>query len=93
MGGHRGTEYRLIMLVICGVCALGPLSAAFPIVEHYANIGFGFLLVLAGLAYVGREIRRELRIRAKLRALDRRDTARQNRTVVTAVHRANGGRR
>ncbi len=93
MGGHRGTEYRLIMLMICGVCALGPLGAAFPIVEHYANIGFGLLLALAGLAYVVRAVRRELRIRAKLRALDRRDPARHNQTVATAVRPANGGQR
>ncbi len=93
MGGHRGTEYRLSMTVLCGVCALGPLSAAFPIVEHYANIGFGLLLAIGGLAWVVRAVRRELRIRAKLRALDRRDPARQNRIVVAAVHPVNGGRR
>ncbi|MGQ0480686.1 MAG: hypothetical protein ACT4O0_06620 [Pseudonocardia sp.] len=93
MGGHRGTEYRLIMLVICGVCALGPLCSAFPIVEHYANIGVGLLLALAGLACVVRAVRRKLRIRARLRARDRRDPARQNRTMLTAAHRANGGRR
>lgn len=94
--GHEGAEYRLIMLVICGVCALGPLSAAFPIVEHYASIGFGVLaglLALAGLAFVGREVRRELLFRAEMRALDRRDAARQHATVAPAVHRANGGRR
>lgn len=90
--GHQGAEYRLIMTVLCGVCALGPLSAAFPIVEHYANIGFGALLALAGLASGVRALRRELRIRAKLRALDRRDPARQNQTVATGVHPANGGR-
>ncbi|MBW0116495.1 hypothetical protein [Pseudonocardia abyssalis] len=92
MGGHRGTEYRLIMLVICGVCALGPLSAAFPIVEHYANIGLGLLLAIGGLAWVFRAVRREVRIRARLRALDGRDPARQNQTAVAAVHPANGGR-
>lgn len=76
--GCNGAEFRLIMLVICGVCALGPLSAAFPVVEHYAGIGFGalaVLLALAGLGYVGREVRRELLFRAEMRALDRRDVA------------------
>lgn len=91
--GHQGAEYRLIMTVLCGVCALGPLSAAFPIVEHYTNVGFGLLLALAGLACVVRAVRRELRIRARLRDLDRCAPARQNRTVGAAVHPVNGGRR
>lgn len=77
--GHEGVEFRLIMLVICGMCALGPLSAAFPVVEQYAGIGVGalaVLLALASLGYVGREVRRELLFRAEMRALDRRDAAR-----------------
>jgi len=84
--GHQGAEYRLIMTVICGVCALGPLSAAFPIVEHCANIGFGVLaglLALSGLGYVGREVRRELLFRAEMRALDHRDAARLAARSVT----------
>lgn len=94
--GHEGAEYRRIMTVICGVCALGPLSAAFPIVEHYAGIGFSVLaglLALTGLGYGGREVRRELLFRAEMRALDRRDAARQNMPRTAAAHCGTGGRR
>lgn len=95
MSGHRDAEYRLIMGVICGVCALGPLSAVFPLVEHVAGVGVGVLfglLALAGLCYVGREVRRELLFRAEMRALDRRDAARHRASAPPVVPAAGGGR-
>jgi len=96
MGQHSTTEYRLIMTVIGVVCLVGAASAVVPAVELVAGMAVGVLLgllALAGLAYAGREVRRELMFRAEMRALDRRDAARQNPGVSRAIPVAGGGRR
>lgn len=96
MGQHSTAEYRLIMTVLTAVCLVGAASAVLPAVELMAGIVVGVLfglLALAGLAYVGREIRRALLFRAEMRALDRRDAARQNPVIPRAVPDVRGGQR
>jgi hypothetical protein len=95
MGQHSTAEYRLIMTVLAAVCLIGAASAVLPAVELVAGIGVGVLLgllALAGLAYVAREIRRELLFRAEMRALDRRDAARRNPGIPPAFPAVGGGR-
>ena len=96
MWTHTGTEYRRIMGVISAVCLLGAASAVSPAVEHAAGVGFGVLfglLALVGLAYAGREMVRELRFRAEMRALDRRDASRLTRPASAARPRSGGALR
>ena len=96
MGQHSATEYRLIMGMLTTVCLIGAASAVSPLVEHAADVGIAVLfglLVLAGLAYAGRELLRELRFRAEMRALDRRDAARFTRPASAAAHRSGGVQR
>lgn len=96
MGQHSASEYRLTMGVLSAVCVIGAASAVFPLVEHAAGVGFGVLfglLVLAGLVYVGRELLRDLRFRAEMRALDRRDAARLTQPAPAAPQRSGGVQR
>ena len=96
MGQHSTADYRLIMTGLTAVCLVGAASAVLPVVELVAGITVGVLLgllTLAGLAYAGREVRRELLFRAEMRALDRRDAARQNPGIAPAFPAVGGGRR
>ncbi len=70
------SEYRAIMTGVYLLCGLACASGIWPLVERITTAAFVALLALSGLAvagYLGRELVRELRFRAEMRALDRRD--------------------
>ncbi len=70
------TEYRLILAVLVGLCALAPLTLVLPVLDV---VLCALLLgtVAGGLAgYWIREAARELRFRRDMRALDTRDATR-----------------
>lgn len=64
---HRGTEYRLIMAVVIGLCAAGAARS----VVHGLDTAVGAVLIGAVVVAVGvAVVRRELRIRRRLADLD-----------------------
>ncbi len=69
------TEYRLILAVLIGLCALAPLTLLWPVLDTVlCALLWG--TVAAGVAgYWLREAVRELRFRRDMRALDARDAA------------------
>ncbi len=70
------TEYRRIMTVVAGVCALAPLTAVWPGLDAWLT---ALLLGTAALAVTGYwmcEAIRELRFQLEMRALDARDAVR-----------------
>jgi hypothetical protein len=72
------TEYRALLTGACLLCGLGCASGAFRVVERITTLAFTALLVLGSLAvagYLGQELIRDLRFRAEMRTLDRRDNA------------------
>jgi hypothetical protein len=73
-GTHSGTEYRLIMTVICLVCGLAVLGSVVPVVEHVTNlvllIAAAALVLLAGLRLVVWFVRERLEDRADERAAE-----------------------
>lgn len=70
------TEYRLILAVLVGLCALALLTLVWPVLDAVLCA----LLLGVGAAEVAgywlREARGELRFRRDMRALDTRDAAR-----------------
>jgi hypothetical protein len=64
---RQGTEHRLIMAALTGLCALAVVSSIVPIVEHIPGVA----LILIGLGCAGcLAIRRELRIRRRIAHID-----------------------
>lgn len=64
---HRGTEYRLIMMVVIGLCAAGAAGSVVPGLDTAIGaVLIGAVVVAVGVAVV----RRELRIRRRLADLD-----------------------
>lgn len=64
---HRGTEYRLIMTVVVGLCVAGAAGSVVPGLDTAVGaVLIGAVVVAVGVAVV----RRELRIRRRLADLD-----------------------
>jgi hypothetical protein len=84
---NRDAELRLIMTGIAAVCGLAAGSAVWPVLDAVMTAGLLGALGLAVAGYLGRELVRELRFRADMRALDARDAARAAATIRVGVHR------
>jgi hypothetical protein len=70
----KGTEYRLIMTVICLGCGLAAVGSAVPVVEHATNVvllaAVGAVVALGGLRIAVRLVRERLEDRADERAAE-----------------------
>ncbi|WP_219419353.1 hypothetical protein [Pseudonocardia nigra] len=70
---NRAREYRLIMAGVGLVAVVGVPSSVWPVIDLVATAGLLGLLALAVAGYWGRELVRELRFRADMRALNAHD--------------------
>lgn len=66
-------EYRLIMAGLTVLCVLAAASAVWPVIDVVMTAGLLGALALGVAGYWGRELLRECRFRAEMRALDARD--------------------
>jgi hypothetical protein len=72
---HRRVEYRLIMAGVCVLCAVGAVSAVVPAVEHALTVVLAVAAAVAVVALCVAAVRRELRIRRRLAAIQPLDPA------------------
>lgn len=88
----RTAEFRLIMRAVALLCALAAASAVWPVIDVVMTAGLLGALALGVASYWGRELVRELRFRADMRALDDRDRGRSTGPVRAAADDRWGGR-